>query len=295
MLLTKQEWQGKWWTSFLWVTGIFIIAEILLVLLIVIFELIAKLLQSKLVLESIFDNTFLDLLSFIPILAVTIFFTKKINRRSLKSLGFFREHLFREYSLGVAIGAIELVLVLVGCLLTKSLSITVNQRIDWGTIILLLIGFSIQGLTEEVLCRGYLMNAISSKKGVWAGIIGNSIFFSLLHGLNPNISVIALFNLFLAGILFSVLFYWTDNIWLVGGAHMIWNFLLGPVFGIEVSGQNFGQSIFTTTINSAHSLLNGGNFGLEGGLMYTVVSVILIGVLWIIFNRKSAKVNESME
>ena len=288
MLLTESEGQGKWWASFLWVLGIFIIAEILLVLLFFIILLVAGLIGSKLFsgnLEQIFDNSILDLLSFLPILVVTLFCAKKINHRSLKSLGFFREHLFRHYSLGVVIGAVELLFVLIGCLLVKSLSITLNSSINWGSIFLLLIGFAIQGLTEEVLCRGYLMNAISSKKGVWAGIIGNSIFFSLLHGFNPNVSLIALINLFLAGIFFSLLFYWTDNIWLVGGAHMSWNFLLGPVFGIEVSGQSFGNSIFTTTIDSAHSLVNGGSFGLEAGLMYTTVSIVLTIVLWIMLKK----------
>jgi len=46
----------------------------------------------------------------------------------------------------------------------------------------------LQTSTEELFCRGYLLQGIGSKLGKWMGIILPSLLFTLLHLLNPEVA-----------------------------------------------------------------------------------------------------------
>ena len=90
----------------------------------------------------------------------------------------------------------------------------------------------------------------------------------------------------LISVLYALIAYYTDNIWIVCAAHTFWNFTQGNVFGLEVSGNTGNVSFVHTTVSeSANSLMTGGTFGPEGGLPVTIITVIGI-VLVILFLRK---------
>lgn len=151
---------------------------------------------------------------------------------------------------------------------------TSNSSFKLVTVIGLFIAFGIQGMTEEVLFRGLLMNEISSKKGIWLGMVVNSLVFSVVHGANPNTSLLALINIFICGMMFSLLFYLSDNMWLTGAFHSMWNFFMGTILGLEVSGQKISGSLLVTKSISGKELISGAEFGFEGGLVVTVVGLI---------------------
>ena len=190
-----------------------------------------------------------------------------------------KEKVFSKYGFGLLLGMAIIIIVYLINLLFDAMHSTVNPSIPWFTLTWVIGLFMIQGLTEEVIARGFLMNKISYQIGVPAGIIINSAFFSFLHFLNPNTSILSFVNLFLAGIVFSLLFYWSDNIWLTGAAHSFWNITLGVFLGNEVSGQALPATILNTESNMDHSIINGGHFGLEGGLVVTVISILVIALL----------------
>ena len=56
--------------------------------------------------------------------------------------------------------------------------------------------------------------------------------------------------------------------------HLTWNFFQGPVFGYEVSGFHT-QSIITQEIKG-NPIITGGEFGFEGSILATVISIIMI-------------------
>ena len=87
-----------------------------------------------------------------------------------------------------------------------------------------------------------------------------------------------------------VIFLKTGNIWLVSALHSVWNFAQGNFFGILVSGNDFGPTVLSTTFNASKTLINGGDFGLEGGL--AVTTVLVIGTLLVLFvpSNKDGKV-----
>jgi len=94
-------------------------------------------------------------------------------------------------------------------------------------------------------------------------------------------------NVFAAGVLFAVAYHVTGNLWLPTAIHFMWNYLLGPVLGLVVSGQTHlraGWQLFTV---QGPSLFTGGAFGLEGGIVTTLTTVCGTLVLLLIFRRKT--------
>jgi membrane protease YdiL (CAAX protease family) len=129
-------------------------------------------------------------------------------------------------------------------------------------------------LAEELAFRSYpFLRLVEMMRSSKAAIIASSVLFAAMHLNNPGASFIGMANTVLIGILLSIAFLRTGSLWLVWGIHFGWNFALGTVFGLRVSGLD----IFTFRIWGeayGRSWLTGGAYGLEGGLSGTVALAI---------------------
>lgn len=211
---------------------------------------------------------------------VVILFCKLLQKRKLPSLGFRRKHAVREYLVGALIG-IGMIAASWGlCILTGAASFSVTT-FSIPMVILYFFGYLFQGMSEEVLVRGYFMPSIARKNSVLSAVLISSFLFACMHLLNPGISFLAFINLFLSGITFSVYVLKRGNIWGACAMHSLWNFFQGNIFGVSVSGTGIAPSVLQTTLKegTAWTIWNGGSFGLEGGLMVTVVEVSVILIL----------------
>ncbi len=215
-----------------------------------------------------------------------IYWNKRMNHRPIASIGFTKENITSQYSLGFLIGAISIAFLAVVAMFLGSIHFKLNSHMNFGLIILLLLGFIIQGLTEEVLCRGYLQGSLSALMDEKWAIIISAVFFAVLHGANPGIQVLPLINLFIFGLVFSLLYAYSENILFVGAAHSAWNFFQGTVFGVQVSGTESITSILKASIPQAN-LINGGSFGIEGSLLTTVFGIFCCILLYqLILNKR---------
>ncbi len=213
--------------------------------------------------------------------AGTVIFCRYIEKRPVSSMGLRRRHILREYGIGALVGILLISLCVGVCLATGSLTLTVSSfsPVVW---VLFLLGFLIQGMSEEVLCRGYMMVSVSRKNALWLAVLTNSVLFALLHLGNPGIGPLPLLNIALFGALESVYVLKRGDLWGASAIHSLWNFFQGNVFGISVSGTGAGASPLAATMTEGQDWLNGGSFGLEGGLAVTLV-VGLALVLMIFF------------
>lgn len=134
--------------------------------------------------------------------------------------------------------------------------------------------FLIVGFGEELLCRGYCFQALlrGTKKSV--AVVLTALVFSAMHSFNPNIELLALLNIALAGVVFALAYLRTNRLWLPIGMHVGWNAMQGTVFGFPVSGIS-NRSLFLS-IETGPDWLTGGMFGPEGG---AIVSLVLIGTI----------------
>ena len=212
-----------------------------------------------------------------------------IERMPLSSgLGFSKGGIVKKYLIGMLIGSgmmasIFGILVISGQLKVTGFGIPASSLPLLFSYIFM---WLFQGACEEIMFRGYMMPRIASRYGLIPAIAVSSLLFCLFHGINPGFNVLAFINLVLISVLYALIAYYTDNIWIVCAAHTFWNFTQGNVFGLEVSGNTGNVSFVHTTVSeSANSLMTGGTFGPEGGLPVTIITVIGI-VLVILFLRK---------
>ena len=215
-----------------------------------------------------------------------ILFCRWVQKRNVRSLGFRREGAVTEYVVGALAGATLFGGAMLICVLTRSVKLT-TQTFSVGLWLLYLIGFLIQGMSEEVLCRGYFMVSIARKNHLALAVFLSSLAFSLLHIANSGVTVLALFNIFLFGVLTALYVLRRGNLWGVCAMHSLWNFVQGNVFGVSVSGTGSGASPLTAELTEQGKLWNGGSFGAEGGLAVTIM--LTIGILMIIFVMKDHK------
>ena len=165
------------------------------------------------------------------------------------------------------------------------INLNVLTKETWADIFLLLINMLLVGFQEEILSRGALAY-IGKKGGKWFSAIVISIFFSIshlgIHGIEV-INIIFLLNLFLYSIAAFQLSWFFGDLWSVAGFHFAWNFVMGGIFGVSISGFEATGLIMSKIETSNY--INGGEFGLEGSIICSIVLIALINIL-IIKNRK---------
>ena len=210
------------------------------------------------------------------------------EKRRSDTLGFVKERKVSQYLIGAALGAGLFAAAFGICALFGSVEITALNSFNPVMLILFLAGYLIQGLAEEVFCRGYLMVSIGKRYSTVTAVLVSSLVFAALHLMNPGLTLLAFFNLFLFGVFMALLMVRYNNIWIVGGLHSLWNFVQGNVFGIEVSGTGLSTSVMSSAIDENKAFINGGSFGLEGGLAVTFV--LLAGCVFVLISlyRKGA-------
>ena len=234
----------------------------------------------------------ITLLADIMMILVVCLFCKLIQKRKMSTMGFVKKGMIKEYFIGLVAGfAVFSLAVLLG-VVSGGLKIEgFNPNVSIGMLIAFFVGFMIQGMAEEVICRGYFCVSYARRYPVYAAIIANSLIFAALHLMNSGITVLSFINLVLFGIFASVYFIRRGNIWGIGAFHSIWNFVQGNFFGIKVSGMNLDSSVLTTTAYEGKELLNGGDFGLEGSIWVTIV--LIAGTIVLYFLKKKPEAEEA--
>ena len=130
---------------------------------------------------------------------------------------------------------------------------------------------------EELIFRGIAFQALLSKCGDYTASVIMSIIFTAAHLLNPNMSFLSILNIFLAGLLLSIMYIQTKSLWLPFFFHLFWNVSINILIGSKVSGwSEFKPYIEIYDIEKLNSVMYGGNFGVEAGIITTFLLVIFI-------------------
>ena len=150
------------------------------------------------------------------------------------------------------------------------------------TLVLTAILFVVAALAEEALCRGYPLQTMARANLAVVGVIFTSLWFASGHFLNPNFEYgLPLVNLILAGIWFSVAFLRGRSLWYPLGIHWAWNWALGSLFGLPVSGiSRIAPYPVMKGTDLGPAWLTGGGFGIEGGVACTIAILVSTIVIW---------------
>ena len=144
--------------------------------------------------------------------------------------------------------------------------------------LLMLLAWIIQGASEEIMLRGYMLPVLGVKVGPKFAICGSSLIFSGLHLSNNGITPLSIINLVLFGVFAAFYAIKNENLWGICALHSSWNFAQQNIFGTLVSGGAVYDSSLISTTYLENNFINGGTFGPEGGIMVTIVLVVAITV-----------------
>ena len=234
------------------------------------------------------DMTLVQLFATVGATVAMMLYVKHVEKRSLRTMGFVREHAVSDYLIGMVV-AFAMFAACVGiCMVTGAMvfdGFVLGGR--YVMLALFFVGFIIQGMSEETVCRGFMMTSLGSKGGAVAGVLFNSLFFGALHLGNSGVTVLSMVNLVLFGLFMSVLVLKLNSIWMACAIHTVWNFVQGNFFGILVSGTDMGPSVFRFVSVPGMGLWNGGSFGMEGGLATCIVLTVATVITLLIKPRES--------
>lgn len=224
---------------------------------------------------------FLELATFGFILGLVWIWVRAVEKRPFKSLGFYKDKWGLELlkGLGLGVGLFSLILLILTVIGAYRLEAVSFHPYAFGFAALIFPFWLLQGGTEELVIRGWLLPVMAARSKRIVAIIVSSAVFAIMHSANQGFSWLAVVNLVLFGLLMALYLLKTDNIWGLVGLHGAWNFAQGNIFGTAVSGQGAGTSLMTFLPQSAPTWLTGGTFGIEASVVTSLV--LLLAVLYL--------------
>lgn len=217
-------------------------------------------------------------------IAAVMLYTRWVDGRPARTLGLDRDRAVGRWVRGAAIGALMMgFVVLVWLTLIDGANWTLNPDLGRASLGLLagVLAFMVQGPSEEILFRGYILQIVTARWDLRWGIGISALLFAVLHVENASFGLLPFVNLILFGAAMAAykLLLDDDQLWGVFAIHSVWNWLQQDVFGLENSGfaSPIANTLFHVEPNRAlPDPIWGGGFGPEGTLATTLVLLALL-------------------
>ena len=233
-------------------------------------------------------NTLLLTLILYPIGILCLGFCRaKLDKRSFVSLGLRRPRLGSNLARGLLAGFLSIAVIWAILWVTGAISVNGWSAAARGPNVIFallgyLIAFAAVGFFEEFLFRGYTLHNLTNWLGWRAAVIIQATIFALVHLGNvatasnqARVAALgAMPSIFLIGIFFALSYRKTGSLWFPIGFHAAWNFSLGCLFSLPVSGIKTFQLLDVQT--QTQNWMSGGSFGAEGSFFLLPVLLALI-------------------
>ncbi|GAB1463341.1 lysostaphin resistance A-like protein [Pedobacter sp.] len=225
---------------------------------------------SNLLLKDILVQVSLVLI----VLSALLMMFKLFPSVSFYSVFIRKESVLPEFFKGVGTG-VAIMLLCAALLYLNGNAIFVKIAFSWQTLCLYLVYFLLVSVFEEFLFRSYPLQVLADRYPFWFAVFVNGLLFVLAHFANPNLSVLGIINITLAGMLFAIYTLQKQQIAWAVGVHFAWNFIQAIVLGYPVSGNKITG--LTKAIPVGPTYLSGGEFGLKGSIFCTIFLLAFMG------------------
>ena len=217
---------------------------------------------------------------FIVIIMIWLFM-KFIDKQPLIEIGFQTQGRLKEINYGILFGLFIMSFAFVFLSAIGEI-VFLSYSLDFNQILLSIALFIGVSFFEEIIFRGYMLKNLLESFNPFVALLISSLFFSLIHASNPNVTSLGLCNIFLAGIFLGVSYVFTKNLWFPIALHFSWNFFQA-MFGFKVSGLD-SYSIIEFMI-PYNNMINGGEFGFESSILSIIVLFIGTIIIWNYFKK----------
>lgn len=204
-----------------------------------------------------------------------------VERRRVSELALPRKG--RELGLGLLLG---FGLITVCVLIAIALGIYRIEGIDSWQNPLAVTGFVLGvPISEELIFRGVVFRILEGVFGGWLALVLSSVVFGLIHLGNEGETLAGIAAIVLAfGPMLAAPYMLTRRLWMGIGLHIAWNYTMGPIYSVNISGTE-AKGLFKTIVTGPE-LLTGGNAGLEGSLIAMLVSLMFTVVMLVLAVRR---------
>lgn len=139
----------------------------------------------------------------------------------------------------------------------------------------------VAALAEEAMFRGYPLQTLTRARLTVLGILLTSLPFGFVHLGNPNVVPGVTFaNTAFAGVWLAAAYLKTRSLWFPLGVHFGWNWALGWIFGLPISGLRIVSNPLLIGEDAGPAWLTGGRYGIEGGIACSVALVVSTLFIW---------------
>jgi len=140
--------------------------------------------------------------------------------------------------------------------------------------------FTVVGLFEEFVTRGYSQFALAQGIGFWPAAVLLSVGFGALHLTNKGEAWIGALGAAAIALFFCLTLRRTGNLWFAVGMHASWDWGETFLYSVPNSGMTARGHLMNPSFHGSR-WLTGGSVGPEG----SVLLFVLIGVMWVLFDR----------
>lgn len=241
--------------------------------------------------ESLRENYWVWVLqALVLLLAATLLgwgYNRWLEDLPARALGWgFHRGWWRDWLKGSLVGAISLALATLLATIFGGFSFSLNRATAstaiGKTLIISGLIFILAAAAEEAMFRGYPLQTMTRSGLAWLAMIITAVIFSTGHLDNPNVVPgFTFINTALAGVWLAVAYLRTRSLWFPLGVHWSWNWMMGALLGLPVSGiERLTPNPLLRAAATGPPWLTGGTYGIEGGAACTLALIVSTIFIW---------------
>jgi uncharacterized protein len=202
------------------------------------------------------------------------FYVTRIEKRPVSELS--SAGAWRELGQGV-LGVTALLAATMGILFLARIYLVTGTN-SWTVMIIPSAELVLVAFVEELIFRGVMFRIIEKSLGSWIALALTSFIFALSHLPGEGVTMLALAVTAMAGVMLGAAYMATGRLWLAIGIHFGWNYALGTIFSVAVSGHQSNGLLQGRLVGP--DWLTGGIYGLEASV--AGLAVVSIASAWLI-------------
>ena len=142
------------------------------------------------------------------------------------------------------------------------------------------VAFSLAGIYEEFLFRGYALFTLTDGIGFWPAAALLSALFGALHLTNAGEGLLGALNVFLYALFACFTLQRTGNLWFAIGAHAAWDYSQTFIYSVPDSGMRASGQLLHSSLHGP-TWLTGGTVGPEG----SAIGIVALLLSFIAFSK----------